>query len=109
MQDIYIYTFLGIARVCFERSTLPEHFNTRTVVLRIIDLLTPVECVLKDYDYYVKTPAAGELLSGSYHRMGKRAFRPWSMDLDKGKGKSRKMIAALWPKDPDEKDLKATT
>lgn len=88
---------------------MPEHVNTRTIVLRIIDLLTPVECVIKDYDYYVGKPTAGELLSGSYQRMGTRSLRPWSIDLDKGNGKTRKMISVLWPKDPDEKDLKATT
>lgn len=101
---------LGTVRACFERSTLPEHANTRTIVLRILETLTPIRCMIKDYDSYISTPISGNLLSGHYEKKGKGLFRPWSANLDVGRGKTASMISLLWPS-PSEKDsdLNATT
>ena len=53
--------FVGIALARFERSTLPEHNGTRTVVLRFLKIITPVECVIPHYDDHVCCPKEGEL------------------------------------------------
>jgi hypothetical protein len=45
----------------FERSTLPEHKGTRTVVLRFIKIITPAKCVIPLYDGKIVPPKEGEL------------------------------------------------
>ena len=90
--------FLGTVLARFERSTLPEHDGTRTIVLRILDILSPVQCVIKNYDSHISPPTSGDLLSGYYIKAGKGStLRPWSANLDAGKGKSARMISLLWP------------
>lgn len=85
----------------FERSTLREHADTRTIVLRILEALTPIECVLKDYDYHIAMPSPGNLLSGRYQKKGSDpCLQPWSANLDTGKGKATDMISLLWPRYP---------
>lgn len=88
---------LGTMMARFERSTLPEHANTRTIVLRLLESLSPIQCVLKNYDSYISLPTSGELLSGHYERRGNGSLRPWSSNLDTGKGKITRMISLLWP------------
>jgi hypothetical protein len=75
---------VGSALARFERSTLPEHKGTRTVVLRILKIITPVKCVIPDYDGYIAPPKEGEL-----HRRIKKSkdiLNPpaWSTNIDKG-------------------------
>ena len=67
--------FLGEVLARFERSKLPEHVNTRILVLRILELKTPIKCVIPMYDHFVTLPTAGKLMS-----KGKRV---WSINLDK--------------------------
>ena len=75
---------VGCALVRFERSTLPEHKGTRTVVLRFLKMITSVklECVIPLYDGYIVPPEEGEL-----HRRYRKssALKPlvWSVDIDK--------------------------
>ena len=109
-RHIYI-TFLGTVRAHFERSTLPEHAGTRTIVLRILDAPSSVKCVVSDYDYYILPPTSGNLLHG-YYLNGKRGarglLRPWSANLDVGIGKATRMFSLLWPP-LSGKDSNATT
>ena len=45
----------------FERSTLPDHEGTRTVVLRILKIITTMRCVIPLYDGNIMPPKEGEL------------------------------------------------
>ena len=73
---------VGSALARFERSTLPEHEGTRTVVLRILKIITPVKCVIPGYDGHVCPPKEGEL----FQRPGnKKILQVWSFDIDNTK------------------------
>ena len=71
---------IGSVLARFERSTLPEHAGTRTVVLRFLKIITPVKCVIPLYDGYIRWPKEGEL----YQRGHRKIFRPqvWSANID---------------------------
>ena len=77
---------LGSALARFERSTLPEHRGTRTVVLRFLKIITPVQCVIPSYDGHIAQPKEGEL-----HRKSKSKkkdhlnLQVWSIDIDADK------------------------
>ena len=75
---------IGSALVRFERSTLPEHVGTRTVVLRFLKILTPVKCVIPNYDGSIVPPKEGELHRKYRKRIFTRSNPPvWSIDIDK--------------------------
>ena len=40
---------VGSALARFERSSLPDHKSTRTVMLRFLKIVAPVKCVLWSY------------------------------------------------------------
>ena len=68
----------------FERSTLPEHKGTRTVVLRFLKIITPVDCVIPLYDGYLCWPKEGELLQKYILKsFPKSDIKVWSFDIDK--------------------------
>jgi hypothetical protein len=74
---------VGRALARFERSTLPDHKGTRTVMLRILKIITPVKCVIPDYGGYIALPKEGEL-----HRRTKKSMPisnppAWSTNIDK--------------------------
>ena len=74
--------FVGSALVRFERSTLPDHKGTRTIVLRFLKIITPVKCVIPLYDGYIVRPKEGEL----YRKLTKAkdlSPPPWSANIDK--------------------------
>jgi hypothetical protein len=93
--------FVGTAFARFERSTLPHHKGTRTVVLRILKIITPVECVIPLYHGFIVQPMEGEL---------HRRFPPprytkasvewdhlvWSVDIDKSKLVMVRGLQLLW-------------
>ncbi|KZT09897.1 uncharacterized protein LAESUDRAFT_756119 [Laetiporus sulphureus 93-53] len=54
--------YRGTILVKFERSTLPEDKGWRTLLLRVVDIVKPVKCVLPAYDEYVSRPTLGQLL-----------------------------------------------
>ena len=68
----------------FERSTLAEHKDTRTVVLRFLKIITPVKLVIPLYDGRIGHPKEGELYKKPRHT-GKNV---WSLDVDKSKSRS---------------------
>ena len=88
----YSHEFVGSALARFERSTLPEHEGTRTVVLRFLKIITPVKCVIPLYDGPICWPKEGEL-----HRkviLGQPV--PWSVNIDKNKSVMRQGLQLLW-------------
>ena len=93
---------LGSALVRFERSTLPNHEGTRTVVLRFLRIITPVKCVKPLYDGHIVQPKEGEL-----HRRFPTNVQVtdevdpnslvWSINIDKRKGPAIKQgLRLLW-------------
>src|ERR1700734_2418555 len=77
----YSHGFEGSALVRFERSTLPDHKGTRTLVLRFLKIITPVKCVVPLYDGYIRCPKEGEL----HWRSSKMDQLAWSVNIDKSK------------------------
>ena len=76
----------------FERSTLPDHKGTRTVVLRFLKIITPVKCLIPLYDGHIVQPEEGEL-----HRKcppHKTDHQLWSVNVD-DKGKNRRIAQGL--------------
>ena len=69
----------------FERSILPEHKDTRTVVLRFLKITTPVKCVIPLYDGFIVPPEEGELhrIYTSRKAIGKMKPPAWSVNIDK--------------------------
>ncbi|KAF8962302.1 hypothetical protein BDZ97DRAFT_1825507 [Flammula alnicola] len=58
-MDIHQTPYTGLIRVCFELSTLPEHVaEGPTLLLRILDIIKPVQCVIEGYDNYIAFPEA---------------------------------------------------
>ena len=96
------YTGTVLAR--FEPSSLPQHANTRTVVLRVIQELTPVQCVIPSYDEYLERPSPDHLLAKKFH--GK--LRQWSVDIDSpDKGKlATTGLKLIWDSTPGLAPLK---
>ena len=84
--DDYNNKFVGCVLARFERSTLPEHKGTRTVVLRFLKIITPVKCLIPLYDGYVVPPREGE-----FYRRRRRSEKPidlllppvWGVNIDK--------------------------
>ena len=74
----------------FERSTLPEHVGTRTIVLRFLKIITPVKCVMPLDDGYLCYPKEGELL----RKVLKDNQQVWSLNIDKSVNKQSFQL--LW-------------
>jgi hypothetical protein len=94
----YSHEFVGSALARFERSTLPDHEGTRTVVLRFIKIMTPgpVKCVDPLHDEYVYCPKEGELLQRNGEDKINR--RVWSVNIDISKESSprTRCFQLLW-------------
>ena len=88
---------LGSALARFERSTLPDHKGTRTVVLRFLKMVTPVKCVIPLYDGYVCFPTEGELHRRTFTDSVKRRNQVWNLNIDNCKSKVIKRgLQLLW-------------
>lgn len=76
---MYIDQFdLGSALCCFEESSLPSHQGTRTMVMRVKKVTSPIETTIPDYDGWVLKPQEGQLVG-----MHRTSSEPWSLDIDK--------------------------
>jgi hypothetical protein len=94
---------VGSALARFERSTLPDHKNTRTIVLRFLEIITPVKCAVPLYDGRIVVPKEGELYRRSRTQKAIDILNPpvWSIDIDntiatKGKGNKIQAFQLLW-------------
>ena len=76
----------------FERSTLPVHKGTRTVVLRFLKIIEPVKCVIPLFDGYIVQPREGERYRRSRKAIDKLNPPAWSFDIDKLKGAAPQRI-----------------
>ncbi|OBZ74662.1 hypothetical protein A0H81_05058 [Grifola frondosa] len=56
--------YAGAGLCCFERSTLPQHRGTRTVVFRVVKIVEPVRLRFPEYDGYVSEPREGSCSAG---------------------------------------------
>ena len=95
----YSHEFSGRALAQFQRSSLPEHEGTRTIVLRFLKMITPVKCVVPLYDGYLSCPKEGEL----YMRTNRYTLKPeaWSVNIDKKeKQKLEPCFQLLWDASP---------
>jgi hypothetical protein len=81
----YSHEFLGSALARLERSTLPDCIGTRTVVLRFLKIVTPVQCVISHYDGHISCPKEGELYQKIRHITRQKV---WSVNIDESKGPS---------------------
>ena len=91
---LLLFKSVGSALARFERSTLPEHNGTRTVVLSFLKIITPVKSVIPNYDGYIVAPQEGEL-----HRRCKwKRERLWSANIDdpKFEGPFNCCLRLLW-------------
>ena len=91
----YSHGFVGSALVRFERSSLPEHEGTRTVVLRFLKIITPVKCVMPLYDGYICCPKEGELYRRSRSNL-KMDQSVWNVNIDKKNGIMKPSLRLLW-------------
>ena len=78
----------------FERSTLPDHKGTRTVVLRFLKIITPVKCVIPHYNGHIVQPREGEL----FWRTPKHKTYPevWSFNIDRNGSIMMRGFQLLW-------------
>ncbi|TFK48075.1 hypothetical protein OE88DRAFT_601140 [Heliocybe sulcata] len=83
-ERMKVAPFTGRILVQFERSTLPEHAGTRSVVLRIVQILQYAKSKNQDIGVAVPEPKEGDLVMklrrGSE---GQEEWIPWSVDVDK--------------------------
>jgi hypothetical protein len=86
----YSHEFVASALARFERSTLPEHNGTRTVVLRFLKIITPVMCDIPLYDDHVRFPKEGEL----YQKFS-RPGQVWSVNIDVPGDKRKHILPGL--------------
>ena len=81
--------------VRFERSTHPDHKGTRTVVLRFLKIITPIRCVVPNYDGRLMPPKEGELYQRYPIYSENAADKVWSLDIDKARVLARG-LRLLW-------------
>ncbi|CAA7265685.1 unnamed protein product [Cyclocybe aegerita] len=71
--------YSGFVKARFELSTLPEHQGSQVLVLRILELLEPVQHLVPDAEDMMPVPQAGSLWC-KMDRGGKP--KSWTYDLD---------------------------
>ena len=80
----YSHESIGSALVRFERSAHKDK-DTRTVVLRFLKIITPVKCVIPNYDDFICVPKEGELFCrrrrGAHSTLDESVV--WIFDIDK--------------------------
>ena len=75
----------------FERSTLPDHKGTRTVVLRFLKIIAHAECVIPLNDGYIAQPMEGELYRRTFNYLD---LQVWGVNIDKKSG--MRGLQLLW-------------
>lgn len=75
---------IGSAVARFELSTLPEHGGANVMVVRIIQILEPVECVLPDHSDH-----------SEYHEKMEQRGNCWLEDFPSRRARSAGMVLRL--------------
>jgi hypothetical protein len=92
---LYLLCFIpGTILARFEKSELPEHAHKRAVVIRVLDILSPIQCCIPDYDFYVQLPDSGQLIAKRKRSSG---YHPWSIDISEGSTTAAKCLGLLFP------------
>ncbi|TFK52253.1 hypothetical protein OE88DRAFT_1734277 [Heliocybe sulcata] len=94
--------FIGRALVQFERSTLPEHKGTRTVVLRIVKIIELTKPGGSENASGMPEPQEAGLVM-TRRRQG--SWVPWSVDVDRPRrrsGSSAKALRILFDNEPGQ-------
>lgn len=99
----FFFLFQGTVLARFEKSDLPEHAHKRVVVTRVLDILSPVQCLIPDYDFYVQLPASGQLIARRKRTSG---YRPWSIDISGESTSTAKCLGLLFPENALSSPLK---
>ncbi|KAG6879153.1 hypothetical protein C0992_004749 [Termitomyces sp. T32_za158] len=76
--------YSGHVLLRLERSTLPQHANSRIIVVRVLKILEEPEVVIPDYDMRLPMPEEGELLH-SISR-DRRSKVPYTINLENPSG-----------------------
>lgn len=79
---------LGTVLARFEKSELPEHKTEPAVVIRVLDILSTINCVIPDYDFHVPVPVKGQLIA-------KREQTPWSINISETTSPVAKCLGVL--------------
>ncbi|KIM86972.1 hypothetical protein PILCRDRAFT_815423 [Piloderma croceum F 1598] len=82
-------SYSGSALCCFERSNLPQHKGTRTAVIRIVKIISPVTCLYPNYYGPITLPVEGELVHRIYRHGG---LQPVSFKADSTKTMGLQML-----------------
>ncbi|TFK52134.1 hypothetical protein OE88DRAFT_1657197 [Heliocybe sulcata] len=80
VKRVHHKPFTGRALVQFERSALPEHTGTRTVILRIVEVIEVAKSEGSDNSCGMPEPQEGGLVMTRTHG---RLWVPWSVDVDR--------------------------
>ncbi|KAF7359017.1 hypothetical protein MSAN_01242400 [Mycena sanguinolenta] len=83
--------YSGKALVRFELSPLPEHANSRRIVLRVIKITDPPKLRIPYYDGYLPRPNEGELVYRPRQGPGSKVG-PWSRSLDSQVGEPLRLL-----------------
>ena len=78
--------------------------HKHVVVVRVLEILSPINCVIPDYDFHVQLPDAGQLITKrdpvfSY-------YNPWSIDISAGLTPVAKYLGLLFPESTLSSPLK---
>ncbi|KAK7028359.1 hypothetical protein R3P38DRAFT_2703968 [Favolaschia claudopus] len=92
----HVRPYTGSALAHFERSTLPEHAGSRTVVMRIVKMLSPPICVDASYDGRLPVPTEGEIFRRFMGKGTKPRLQPWFCDVDADQSDSAAALRMLF-------------
>lgn len=103
-QPHLLFFIPGTILVRFEKSELPEHMNERAVVVRVMEILSPIECVIPDYNFDVQMPAAGKLIAKRSKVRG--GYYPWSINFATRSSPAADCLGLLFPESTPSSPLK---
>jgi hypothetical protein len=94
---IYLYIYIpGTILIRFEKSALPQHVHKPALVVRVLDILSPVKCVIPSTDFQM--PEKGQLITKRRHGIR----YTWSLDRRKD---AAKCLELLLPKSTEPSPL----
>jgi hypothetical protein len=65
------------------------------VVVRVLDILSPINCVIPDYNFQL--PEAGQLIAKRQISGRYGGYHPWSLDISSSGTVMAKLLAVLFP------------
>ncbi|PPQ96026.1 hypothetical protein CVT25_013888, partial [Psilocybe cyanescens] len=77
--SIVCYPYAGKIEARFIRSPLPEDADHPTYLMQFLKFLTPIQCVIPEYQLRIRRPQIGDVLQRLDIRTG--VYRPWKYVL----------------------------